>query len=117
MYDITKQPIWVQDEIASLERQLETAQKRIAELETEDVVTYGADLGWSRPVGFQLQHSDKIMTLPQGTTVYFKQRRGYVQIRQKSHDMNRLQIMTASRRLQIRPEVSNVIEVTMEEDG
>lgn len=116
MYDITKQPIWVQEEIASLERRLAAAEKQVAELLGEHVVQYGGDLDWDRPVGIE-QTWQEIETLPQGTAVYFKQRRGYISIRQEGHDQNVLRIMSSGRPLVIKPEVSNVITVKQEVDS
>jgi hypothetical protein len=80
---------------------------------------------WKRPVGIESDvgsrgvHGRIIETLPQGTSVYFKQRShgGYIEVRQERHDQNQLRIMTGGGRLVIQPEVSNVINVRIKEDS
>jgi hypothetical protein len=37
MYDLTKQPKWVQDEVLSLERQVQRLEREVAELRTDEV--------------------------------------------------------------------------------
>lgn len=121
MYDLTKQPVWVQEEVAGLERQVQRLEREVKELRTDEVIDYPADLTWNRPVGIELSKGPSprlIETLPQGTSVYFKQSRrgGYIEVRQERHNQNELRIMTGGGRLVIQPEVSNVVVVTIKED-
>jgi hypothetical protein len=116
MYDLTKQPKWVQDEVASLEREITRLKLEVRELRSDELVEYPDDLKWKRPIGIEVDKWNRgIETLPQGSSVYFKQQRGYIEVIQCRHDQNHLQIRSSGRRLIVRPEVSNVIDVTTEE--
>jgi len=104
-------PQYVYDQ---LERQEKTIERLRAELTERGQIQYAGDLSWTYPSGVQLH--DNIQLQPQGTRFYFKQgNRGYISIRQLNHDMNDLEIMSMTNRLIIRPEVSNVIKIRMED--
>jgi hypothetical protein len=115
VYDLTKQPKWVQEEIASLKSRLRDSEHRLATLKKLAKITtgYAGDMEWSRPVGVEV-NIDDMRTYPQGTRVSFKQgrRRGYITVRQLAHDLDTLEIYSAEGRLQVVPKSGNVIEVT-----
>jgi hypothetical protein len=119
-HDISKQPQWVQDEVTGLERQVASLKAELADVLGAYVVDYPDALTWDRPLGIassKASYPRTIETLPQGTSVYFKQRShgGYIEVRQQRHDQNEIRIQTGGGRLEICPEVSNVIIVKIKE--
>lgn len=112
MYDLDRQPKWVQDKFEQLTREKD---RLLALLEAEQggKVDYAGRMLWTEPVGYSLPHQTDITVLPQGTSVYFKQRHGFIQIRQQDKDMNTLGVMSVSHSLVIEPQVSNVVTIRM----
>jgi hypothetical protein len=104
-HDISKQPQWVQDEVTGLERQVASLKAELADVLGAYVVDYPDALTWDRPLGIassKASYPRTIETLPQGT-------------RQERHDQNEIRIQTGGGRLEICPEVSNVIIVKIKE--
>jgi hypothetical protein len=118
MYELSKQPKWVQEEVASLERRVRELEQEVAELRSDEVIQFAGDLKWERPIGIDLPKSYGIIeTLPQGTHVYLKTgwRGEYFTVTHRRHDMNVIEVRHNMGPLSVQPVVSNVINIKQEE--
>ena len=116
MYDIKKQPVWVQDEITGLERQIGTLEGKLEEArKNKELIGYAGHLNWDRPVGVELDLDD-IETHEQGTAVHFKTGgHTYISVRQTRGDQSVIEVYSSDRPLLIEPRASNVVSIKQRE--
>jgi len=114
-YDLTKQPKWVQDEIDTLERRIETLEGEVKELRINETVEYAGSLKWDRPVGLEVKWYE-VESMPPGTRVHFKQgnKREYITVHQQKANPGVIEVYSSGGKLIVQPEASNVITVTQE---
>jgi hypothetical protein len=111
MFDLKKQPMWVQDKVEWLEREND---RLGAELALRDYIDYAGDLSPEGPSG--VQRGGEIEVQPPGAHHFFAQRdRNYIMVRQTINDPTVLEIMSMAGGLIVEPQMSNVIHIRMKE--